>query len=217
MKLILLIVVSYIIGFFTAIPIGATQVEMAKRSISGYFKEAMMVITGSVASDMIYGFIAMFGIAPFLKDEKVEAFFWFVGGIILIILGIFTLIYSDKSSSNNTKKATLFKSNTSLFIGFSLAATNPPIIFWWLFCFEFIKSIGIVPSSASMYAIIFILSAGLGIVSYLVGLTLFLKKMGKKISPEIEYKINRIMGILLIAFSLYFLLKSTEVFVRFKI
>jgi len=217
MKLILLIIVSYIIGFFTAIPIGATQVEIAKRSISGYFKEAMMVIAGSAASDMIYGFIAMFGIAPFLKDEKVEAFFWFVGGTILIILGIFTLIYSDKNSSNNTEKATLFKSNASLFIGFSLAATNPPIIFWWLFCFEFIKSIGIVPSSASMYAIIFLLSAGLGIVSYLVGLALFLKKMGKKISPEIEYRINRIMGILLIVLSLYFLLKSTEVFVRFKI
>ncbi len=96
MKLTLLIVVSYIIGFFTAIPIGATQVEIAKRSISGYFKEALMVVAGSVASDMIYGFIAMFGIAPFLKDEKVEAFFWFVGGTILIILGIFTLIYSDK-------------------------------------------------------------------------------------------------------------------------
>ncbi len=217
MKLILLIIVSYIIGFFTAIPIGATQVEIAKRSISGYFKEAMMVIAGSAASDMIYGFVAMFGIAPFLKDEKVEAFFWFVGGTILIILGIFTLIYSDKNSSNNTEKATLFKSNVSLFIGFSLAATNPPIIFWWLFCFEFIKSIGIVPSSASMYAIIFLLSAGFGIVSYLVSLALFLKKMGKKISPETECRINRIMGILLIALSLYFLFKSTEVFVRFKI
>ena len=121
MKLILLIIVSYIIGFFTAIPIGATQVEIAKRSISGYFKDALMVIAGSAASDMMYGFIAMFGIAPFLKDEKVEAFFWFVGGTILIILGIFTLIYSDKSNSSNTEKTTLFKSNTSLFIGFSLA------------------------------------------------------------------------------------------------
>ncbi len=217
MKLILLIIISYIIGFFTAIPIGATQVEIAKRSISGYFKEALMVIAGSAVSDMIYGFIAMFGIAPFLKDEKVEAFFWFVGGIILIVLGIFTLIYNDKNNSNNTGKVMLFKSHTSLFIGFSLAVTNPPIIFWWLFCFEFIKSIGIVPSSASMYAIILLLSAGFGIVSYLIGLALFLKKMGKKISPEIEYKINRIMGILLIALSLYFLLKSTEVFVRFKI
>jgi len=57
MKLVLLIVVSYVIGFFTAIPIGATQVEIAKRSISGYFKEALMVVAGSATSDLMYGFL----------------------------------------------------------------------------------------------------------------------------------------------------------------
>ena len=215
MKLMLLIIISYIIGFFTAIPIGATQVEIAKRSMSGYIKEAFMVVAGSAASDLMYGFIAMFGIAPFLKDEKVEAFFWFIGGIILIVLGIFTLIYSDKNSYNNTEKTMLFRSHTSLFIGFSLAVTNPPIIFWWLFCFEFIKSIGIVPTFESAYTVIFLLSAGMGIASYLVGLALFLKKVGKKISHKTECKINRIMGILLILFSFYFLFKSAEVYFKF--
>ncbi|AEA33162.1 LysE family transporter [Hippea maritima] len=129
MRFILLIIVSYIIGFFTAIPIGATQVEIAKRSMTGYIKEALMVVAGSITSDLMYGFIAMFGIAPFLKDEKVEAFFWLIGGIILIVLGVFTLIYNDKDGYNNTEKTMLFKSHTSLLVGFSLAVTNPPIIF----------------------------------------------------------------------------------------
>ncbi len=215
MKLILLIIISYIIGFFTAVPIGATQVEIAKRSISGYFKEALMVVAGSAASDLMYGFIAMFGIAPFLKDEKVEAFFWFIGGLILIVLGIFTLVYSDRNENDNAQKAMLFKSHASLAIGFSLAVTNPPIIFWWLFCFEFIKSIGILPFFTSGYTVVFLLSAGLGIASYLISLALFLKKVGKSISPEMEYKINRIMGVLLIMLSLYFLFKSADVFFKF--
>ncbi len=215
MRFILLIVISYIIGFFTAIPIGATQVEIAKRSMSGYIKEALMVVAGSVASDLMYGFIAMFGIAPFLKDEKIEAFFWFIGGIILIVLGIFTLIYSDKNSYNNTEKTMLFRSHTSLFIGFSLAVTNPPIIFWWLFCFEFIKSAGVVPNFEPEYAIIFLISAGAGITSYLSGLALFLRKVGKKISHRIECKINKIMGVLLIMLSFYFLFKSAEVCFKF--
>ncbi len=215
MKLIILIIISYIIGFFTAVPIGATQVEIAKRSISGYFKEALMVVAGSAASDLMYGFIAMFGIAPFLKDEKVEAFFWFIGGLILIVLGIFTLVYSDRNENDNAQKAMLFKSHASLAIGFSLAVTNPPIIFWWLFCFEFIKSIGILPFFTSGYTVVFLLSAGLGIASYLISLALFLKKVGKSISPEMEYKINRIMGVLLIMLSLYFLFKSADVFFKF--
>ncbi len=215
MRFILLVVVSYIIGFFTAIPIGATQVEIAKRSMSGYIKEALMVVAGSVASDLMYGFIAMFGIAPFLKDEKVEAFFWFIGGMILIVLGIFTLIYSDKGSYNNTEKTMLFRAHTSLLVGFSLAVTNPPIIFWWLFCFEFIKSVGVVPNFEPVYATIFLLSAGVGIASYLSGLALFLRKVGKKISYETEGKINKIMGALLIILSFYFLFKSVEAFFKF--
>jgi len=124
------------------------------------------------------------------------------------------LVYSD-NENDNSQKAALFKSHTSLAIGFSLAVTNPPIIFWWLFCFEFIKSIGIVPSFASEYAIIFLLSAGLGIASYLISLALFLKKVGKSISPEMEHKINRIMGVLLTMLSLYFLFKSAKVFFKF--
>ncbi len=215
MRFVLLIIVSYIIGFFTAIPIGATQVEIAKRSMSGYIKEALMVVAGSVTSDLMYGFIAMFGIAPFLKDEKVEAFFWFIGGIILIVLGIFTLIYSDKRGYNNTEKTMLFKAHTSLLVGFSLAVTNPPIIFWWLFCFEFIKSVGIVPNFEPVYAVIFLLSAGAGIASYLSGLALFLRKIGKKISYETEGKINKIMGALLIILSFYFLFKSVEALFKF--
>ncbi len=215
MRFVLLIIVSYIIGFFTAIPIGATQVEIAKRSMSGYIKEALMVVAGSVTSDLMYGFIAMFGIAPFLKDEKVEAFFWFIGGIILIVLGIFTLIYSDKRGYNNTEKTMLFKAHTSLLVGFSLAVTNPPIIFWWLFCFEFIKSVGIVPNFEPVYAVIFLLSAGAGIASYLSGLALFLRKIGKKISYKTEGKINKIMGALLIILSFYFLFKSVEALFKF--
>ena len=217
MRFVLLIIVSYIIGFFTAIPIGATQVEIAKRSMSGYIKEALMVVAGSVTSDLMYGFIAMFGIAPFLKDEKVEAVFWFIGGIILIVLGVFTLIHSDKHGYNNTEKTMLFKSHTSLLVGFSLAVTNPPIIFWWLFCFEFIKSVGIVPNFEAVYAVIFLLSAGAGIASYLSGLALFLRKVGKKISYKTEHKINKVMGTLLIMLSLYFFLKSADVLLRFHV
>jgi len=214
-RFILLIIVSYIIGFFTAIPIGATQVEIAKRSISGYIKEALMVVAGSVTSDLMYGFIAMFGIAPFLKDKKVEAFFWLVGGIILIVLGIFTLINSNKGNYNNTEKTMLFKAHTSLLVGFSLAVTNPPIIFWWLFCFEFIKSVGIIPNFEPVYAVIFLLSAGVGIASYLSSLAMFLRKVGRKISYKTEGKINKIMGALLIILSFYFLLKSADVFLKF--
>jgi L-lysine exporter family protein LysE/ArgO len=215
MNIAIFLLISYVIGFFTAMPIGATQVEIAKRSIPGYTKEAFMVVLGSVLSDTMYGFIAMFGIAPFLKDEHVEAFFWFIGGLILLLLGVFTIIYSE-TNADNKEKPMLFKSHTSFLVGFSLAVTNPPIIFWWIFCFEFLKSANIVPYFSYPYASLFIVFGAIGIASYLSGLTLFLKKVGKNISYGVECKINKVMGTLLILLSFYFLFKSADVFLKLK-
>ena len=63
------LIAIYIMGFFTAIPIGATQIEIAKRALAGHVKAALMVVLGSTISDVMYGFIAFFGIAPFLKER----------------------------------------------------------------------------------------------------------------------------------------------------
>ncbi len=65
LKFVLSLITIYIMGYFTAIPIGATQIEIAKRSFSGLVKPALMIVLGSALSDTMYGFIAFFGIAPF--------------------------------------------------------------------------------------------------------------------------------------------------------
>ncbi|AEA33168.1 LysE family transporter [Hippea maritima] len=215
MEFILLLFSSYIIGLITAIPIGPIQIEMAKRSISGYVKESIMVALGSTISDLIYGFIAIFGIAPFLADKEIEALFLFIGGIILIILGLYTLIYSNRYTENNIKKAKLFKIHTSFFIGLLIAITNPPIVFWWLFCFEFLKDINIMESIKTPYSIAFLLSAGVGIVSYLISMALLINKIGKILTYKTEHKINKAFGIFLIVISFYFLFKSVQTYFNF--
>ena len=77
MNTFLFLIVTYILGVFSAIPIGATQIEIAKRSLNSHMRAAYMVAAGSVCSDVMYGFIALFGIAPFLKDKNVIAIFSF--------------------------------------------------------------------------------------------------------------------------------------------
>jgi len=54
-------------GFLTAIPIGATQIEIAKRSLNNQIPAALMVVLGSVFSDVMYGIIALFGVALFYR------------------------------------------------------------------------------------------------------------------------------------------------------
>lgn len=207
MEILLLIPVAWLIGFFTAIPLGATQIEIAKRSLRGYLAQALMIAVGSALSDIMYGFIAMFGISPFLKDQKIMALFWFLSAVVLIALGIFTLLHPSKRKDHKHEDSGLADSRLALFLGFSLAATNPPIIMWWLICAELIRNMGIVSVFHTDTIVIFVLSLGLGIASYLSLLSFVLKRVGKSLSTKAEAAINVSFGVALILLSVYFLEK----------
>jgi hypothetical protein len=46
---------------------------------------------GSVLSDAMYGVVAFWGVAPFLRDKTVIVIFWIFGAIVTAILGIWAI------------------------------------------------------------------------------------------------------------------------------
>ncbi len=78
-------------GFVAAVPVGATQLEIARRSINGYLSSALVVVAGALLSDVMYGTIALFGIASFLQDPKVVAVFEAVSAVVCAALGIWAI------------------------------------------------------------------------------------------------------------------------------
>jgi hypothetical protein len=64
----LLFVLAFGFGFVAAIPLGGSQIEMAKRAMQGHLRAALAVVLGSVTSDVLYGIIALYGIAPFMRE-----------------------------------------------------------------------------------------------------------------------------------------------------
>jgi threonine/homoserine/homoserine lactone efflux protein len=200
-------------GYFTAIPVGATQIEIAKRSFSNLAKAALMIVLGSAMSDTMYGFIAFFGIAPFLKSELVMSIFWLGASVILFILGIYTLLNYKKTFSVSAQSDIIKNLKVSFATGFSLAVTNPMMIFWWLAVYQIQKDIGLIVNFNTIEKVIFLLAGGLGIASYLVTLTFILKWAKKFLSEKIEKRINIGLGITLLIFGLYFLVKSLNVLI----
>ena len=207
MKLVLLIPVVYVMGFLTAVPIGATQIEIAKRSLNGYVAQAMMVVLGSVVSDLMYGFIAMFGLAPFLHHPKVEAIFWAAGAVLLAVLGVITIVRHGNRKEVEARDVLLEDYGLSLFVGFSLAVINPPMMLWWLVCASFVKSLGLVQTFETASSSIFLLAGGAGIASYLTVLALVLKRAGRFITEKVQRRISVFLGIILLVLSGYFLVR----------
>jgi threonine/homoserine/homoserine lactone efflux protein len=198
--IVLLALCAYVMGFLTAIPPGATQFEIARRSLGGYLVSSLMVVAGSYASDTMYGCLALFGLSQFIRKPDVLAVFWMCNACLLIILGFWVFINSKKKTETaSIDKAAHreegFEGRRAAFLtGFSLAVTNPMMIAWWLFGFHLLRTLGVVRADDVMHKIFFLFAGSLGIASYLVLLAFLIFRTEKFISPK---KITRIM----IAFS----------------
>jgi threonine/homoserine/homoserine lactone efflux protein len=205
MKTFAFLLVTYVMGFLTAVPIGATQIEIAKRALNNHLRAAYMVAVGSVASDVMYGFIALFGVAPFLKDKIVVAVFGIVATLILWLLAYFTFRGGAKASMLQLSHATIKSKRLSLVTGFSLAVTNPMMIVWWLIGVRIIRDLGLTGSFDTKTSLLFLMTGGLGLASYLITLTNALYWAKKFISNDMMKKVNYGLGLVLVLLSFYFL------------
>jgi threonine/homoserine/homoserine lactone efflux protein len=196
---------AFFMGFFASVPIGASQLEIAKRSLNGFLFPAVMIGVGTTLSDGIYGALAIYGVAPFLKDPEVIALFRLINSVLLSALGIWAILSSkpriEKAGSANTM---LNKKGISFVTGFTLALTNPMIMIWWLIGLNFLTGTGLVEKSNSFYTVTFLASGILGIFSYGLLLSYSVYKSKKFIGGESIRKITRILGCVLFCLAIYF-------------
>lgn len=198
-------------GFLTAIPIGATQIEIAKRSLNNQIPAALMVVLGSVFSDVMYGIIALFGVAPFLKTQIVIAIFEMVGAVILWILAFFTFKEVAKPHIVDFTSSVLKNRRLSFITGFSLAITNPMMMFWWIIGVQVVKDLGLVATFTPAISISFLFFGGLGLASYLTVLAMVVHWVKRFLSIRVMRRIYFALGLALVILSVYFLISSIKI------
>lgn len=211
MKTGLLILVAYVLGFLTAIPVGASQIEIAKRALKHQMRAAVMVIIGSIVSDLMYGSIAFFGLAPFLEDRTVIAYFGLASAAVLLVLAFLTLRYGTKAHVTDMDYHYLKSGRWSLVTGFSLAVTNPVMVFWWLIGAKIVKELGIISSFTTTASVLFLIFGALGLASYLTLLAMVLQWTKRFITDDFMHRINLALGVLLVLLAGYFVVGSLRV------
>lgn len=208
MNTFLLLLLVYIMGFLSAIPIGPVQIEIAKRSLNNQFRAAVMVVLGSIASDYVYGVIALFGVAPLFDNPKAVAIFELCGAIILWLLAFLTLREGAKPHFLGFNRFILKSKRIALITGFSLSVVNPMMIFWWLVGVQIVRHLALVDTFTSTLALAFVSLGCLGFATYLLALTLTLHWAKNFFSNSAIQKIYVGLGFALIVLSLYFLINS---------
>jgi threonine/homoserine/homoserine lactone efflux protein len=205
MTLFELFVLAYALGFLAAIPIGATQIEIARRAIADQTVAALMIVAGSVLSDAVYGAIALFGLAPFFRHRGVEAGFGLVGAALLLVLAYLAYRHIGDVETGPKPSRAVNSLPLSFATGFSLAVTNPPIMIWWLVGVKIARDLGLAGNFGPGHAAAFVGFGALGIGSYLLLLTFVLHRVKHMISPVVQRRVHIVMTVLLVGLALYLL------------
>ncbi len=170
-----------------------------------------MVVAGSVLSDTAYGAIAFFGIAPFLSEPGVVAFFWAANAVILTAIGIFALRGNGQERIENRREnGTLQNPGIAFVTGLSLAVTNPMMIYWWLLGARLIIEVGLVRRFSPSESLLFLLAGSCGIATYLTLLTVGVYRAKRFLSQHLLHTVTAGLAIALFGLALYSLIRSAS-------
>ena len=202
------------LGFLAAMPIGGSQIEAAKRAIHGHLWAAWMVVLGSVSSDIMYGVIALYGIAPFLEGPRAMAYFSAGGAVVLWVLAFLTLKESKKPHHLRLEQSSLKNKRWAYLAGFSLAVSNPPMILIWLYGVTLAKHLGLANPFTDGLKALFIAGGALGLGGYLGILSAVMYRIKHFIPVKALGRVYYWMGIGLFLLSFYFIYRALKLFLQ---
>lgn len=190
-----LFVKGIVIGLAATIPLGPIGVICIQRSINKGRTSGFVSGLGAATSDTIFATIAGFSLAFIINFiDKHRLAIEFIGGIIVVVLGIKTFYNNPVSQlrRHKKKKNKLFEDYISTFL---LTATNPLIIFYFLALFA---AGNIVDSNNMGQALITVAGVFVGGVLWWYVLTTLISSFRQKFRLKHLWWINKIAGGLII-------------------
>jgi threonine/homoserine/homoserine lactone efflux protein len=197
-------------GFFLSFMIGPVFFMLIQTSILKGARAAIAFNIGVILGDVAFISIAYLGSRHLLEKVKDDPRLFYIGGLILIIYGLFT--YFDKSNKKQIEEESKLidipvENNylRLLFKGFFLNFINIGVLIFWLGVIVVIgPTLDMNPTHIFWYLTTILLS-------YFVtdlGKIFLAKKLKSKLTPIVVYKIKKTMGILLIIFGIGLMIKG---------
>lgn len=212
--------VFFISGIY-CIPVGPVNLEIFNNALRKHIPQALSMALGAAVGDAIWATLALLGISPFLKSPRLEAAFLLGTALITLGLGLVALKdakYLEEKETNIVLKAR--RKRISLLKGLTMVLLNPLGIVSWMIALSFLRKTEFFISSNPGYSVtpghkaLFFTVVVLGAFAYFLLIILVTHRMKHFFVPRRTKKVIRIMGFVLLAFSLYFLVLSVKTYVR---
>lgn len=190
-----------LLGFSIAAPVGPIGVLCIRRTITDGRTTGFITGLGAATADALYGFVAAFGLT-FVTNILVGANAWIhlLGGLFLIYLGVGTFLAPPAEQAASVRRTGLWGAYLSTFF---ITVTSPMTIISFAAVFA---ALGIKTSSvttAGLLPLAVFIGSGVWWLMLSGGVALVRDRFDRARMRMV----NRISGLMIIAFGLYGLLK----------
>ena len=201
---------AFLIGFFMAFMIGPVFFLLIQTSILKGARAAIIFDLGVLLGDLSFILIAYYGSRSLLEEIKEDPRLFFLGGLVLIIYGLIT--YLEKENKKEALEAAkiikvpLKNNYLKLFLkGFFLNFINVGVLAFWL------GTVLVIGPSLKMNQNAIFWYFGTILISYFVtdlGKIFLAKQLKNKMTPQVIFRIKKIMGVILIVCGIFLILKG---------
>ena len=183
------------IGFVIAITPGAALFGIIQTSISRGFKAGILFALGITISDILIISLCLWGMVSIMDNPTIRFTLSILGGLILIVYGLFTFFNKKSDFSVKKQKEVLDSTGTTsikpyqcFFKGFAFNFTNPFVWVLWL---------GITPYSGNTTQLHILFFVSILLTVFIIDLmkSFFAGKIKNIITHQVGYIINRVVGL----------------------
>ena len=197
---------AFLVGVFMSFMIGPVFFMLIKTSILKGARAAISFDLGVIFGDICFMLMAYFGSRSLLEKVKDDPRLFLIGGFILIVYGVITILTNKKETLSEEVTISKEKNYFKLFInGFLLNFINVGVLAFWL------GLLVVIGPSLQMNPVAIFWYLATVIIGYFtsdLGKIFLAKQLKSKLTPVIIFRIKRGMGIMLIIFGVLIMLKG---------
>lgn len=193
------------LGLRFAAPVGPVNIELINRGMNGGFNPSWFFGLGGLTSNLCFIFFIYFGFSYWWQQPIVEISSYFIGALMLFILG-FTSIQSIFSKKTQTTQSSV----SSFLIGFLLGFANPIHFNSWFSGYgtalhTWLVEMSVIKIFTGSFWILF------GVLLWYSNLAFIVHFIKRKLNIKLMQILSYLLGMMLLWFCSEYLRKIAEI------
>jgi len=210
MALLKIIIEGFLMGLGLSFVVGPALFALIQTSLTSGFKAGVRFAIGISLSDILMVSLVSYGVSALFDNDRYKMIISIVGGAIMIVFGIFTFFQKVPQKSNKTIEPSSLGMSylTSIGKGFLFNIANPGVWFYWVMPVGVAATIGevamgnvtLTPRESSL---VFLVALLIAVLSCDIMKCAIAYKLKTVLLPKVIHFINKVVGVILIAFGIY--------------